>query len=101
VAFSFSTSYPLSLALLALVGVAWASLDALLPTVLQRSVEDTERGAVVGIWNLSRGFGPFGQIGIGALAAAVGVAAAQAASGLAFVATFAVVSLLARRRTAA
>ena len=97
--FAFSTSYLLSLGLIALVGVTWASLDSLLPTVLQQNVADSERGAVVGVWNLSRGFGPFGQIGIGALAAAIGVAAAQAASGLAFVAIVVVVTLVYRRQT--
>ena len=89
VLFSFSTSYPLSLGLIALVGVAWATLDAVLPTVMQQSVADTDRGAVVGVWNLSRGFGPIGELEIGALATVIGVAATQAING----ATFALIVL--------
>ena len=97
VAFSFSTSYLLSLALMGMVGIAWGSVDALLPTVLQQNVDDAERGAAVGVWNLSRGFGPLGQLEIGALAATIGVAATQAINGLAFAATVVIVTLIYRR----
>ena len=62
--------------------LAWGSVDALLPTVLQQNVGDMDRGAAVGIWNLSRGFGPLGQLEIGALATIIGVAATQALNGL-------------------
>lgn len=95
--FSFSTSYLVSLALMGMVGVAWGSVDALLPTVLQQNVDDSERGAAVGVWNLSRGFGPLGQLEIGALAATIGVAATQAINGLAFAATVIIVMLVYRR----
>ena len=63
------------------VGAAWAVLDSLLPTALQLSVANEHRGASVGIWNLSRGFVPIGHLEIGALAAAIGVAATQAING--------------------
>ena len=96
-AFSFSTSYLLSLALMGMVGIAWGSVDALLPTVLQQNVDDSERGAAVGVWNLSRGFGPLGQLEIGALATTIGVAATQAINGLAFAATVIIVMLVYRR----
>jgi len=97
-AFSFSTSYLLSLALMSIVGIAWGSVDALLPTVLQQNVDDSERGAAVGVWNLSRGFGPLGQLEIGALAATIGVAATQAINGLAFAATVIMVMVVYRRQ---
>lgn len=84
VLFAASTSYAISLGLIALVGVAWASLDALLPTVMQQNVADSDRGAAVGVWNLSRGFGPLGELEIGALATVIGVAATQAVNGVAF-----------------
>jgi len=97
-AFSFSTSYLLSLALMGMVGLAWGSVDALLPTVLQQNVGDMDRGAAVGIWNLSRGFGPLGQLEIGALATIIGVAATQALNGLIFAVTVSIVMLAYRRR---
>jgi hypothetical protein len=84
VLFSASASYGVSIALIAMVGVAWATLDALLPTVMQQNVADADRGAAVGMWNLSRGFGPLGELEIGALATVVGVAATQAINGAAF-----------------
>jgi len=92
-AFSFSTSYLLSLALMGMVGVAWGSVDALLPTVLQQNVGNMDRGAAVGVWNLSRGFGPLGQLEIGALATIIGVAATQALNGLTFAVTVSIVML--------
>jgi len=90
VLFSTSESYVVSIGLIAFVGVAWASLDALLPTVMQQNVADSDRGAAVGVWNLSRGFGPLGELEIGALAMVLGVAVTQAING----ATFAIVVLV-------
>lgn len=103
VAFSMSTSYFLSLLLMSLVGVAWAGVDALLPTALQQNVDDSDRGAVMGIWNLSRGVGPLGQLEIGALAAVIGVATAQALNGgiFAVIVVLAMVALRRQRRRAA
>ena len=97
VVFSMSTSYLLSLLLMGLVGIAWAGVDALLPTALQQNVDDSDRGAVVGIWNLSRGVGPLGQLEIGTLAAVTGVAAAQALNG-AFFAVIVIVAMAVLRR---
>lgn len=98
--FSFSTSYALSIGLIALVGVAWATLDAMLPTVMQQSVADSDRGAVVGVWNLSRGFGPLGELEIGALATVIGVAATQAINGATFALVVLAVVWLQRRHPA-
>ncbi len=97
VAFSMSTSYLLSLLLMGLVGIAWAGVDALLPTALQQNVDDSDRGAVMGIWNLSRGVGPLGQLEIGALAAIIGVAAEQAFNGALF-AVIVILAMVALRR---
>ena len=97
--FSYSTSYLLSLALMAMVGLAWGSVDALLPTVLQQNVGNMDRGAAVGLWNLSRGFGPLGLLEIGALATIIGVDHTQALNGLTFAVTVGIVMLAYRRRT--
>lgn len=78
IAFAGSTSYGLSLLLMLAIGVAWAALDVLLPKLVQDRVPDEERGAAVGIWNLSRGAGPLGNLEIGALAGTFGSPIAQA-----------------------
>lgn len=78
IAFAGSTSYLLSLLLILAIGVAWASLDVLLPKLVQDRVPDEDRGAAVGVWNLSRGAGPLGNLEAGALAGAFGSPIAQA-----------------------
>ena len=77
VAFAGSGSYALSLFLMLSIGVAWAALDVLLPKLVQDRVPDSERGAAVGIWNLSRGTGPLGSLETGAVAATLGAPVAQ------------------------
>jgi len=77
IAFAGSASYALSLFLMLGIGVAWAALDVLLPKLVQDRVPDGERGAAVGIWNLSRGTGPLGSLETGAVAAALGAPVAQ------------------------
>lgn len=81
VAFSVVTEYSVALGVLLVIGVAWAGVDSMLPALLQYGVADEERGAAVGAWNLSRGFGPVGNIGIGALAGVIGAPMAQALGG--------------------
>ena len=81
VGFALSTVFLLSLALLVLIGAASSGLDALGQSLLQRSVEDNERGAAMGIWFFSIGFGPFGFIALGAAATAFGAPIAMAVSG--------------------
>ncbi|MAT94369.1 MAG: hypothetical protein CME59_17455 [Halioglobus sp.] len=81
---AFAPTFALACMIMLFIGAFWSLLDSLLPAVLQRGVADTERGAVVGVWNLARGFGPLGQFEIGALAAMLGTAAAQALHGAAF-----------------
>ena len=72
-----------SLALLVLVGAASSSFDTLGQSLLQQSVEDHERGASVGIWFFGTGFGPFGSVALGALAALAGGPVAMFVSGVA------------------
>lgn len=94
--FAVANSLAVATAVIIIVGAAWATIDTLLPAVMQLRVSDKHRGAAVGAWNLSRGFGPLGQLEIGALAALLGVVATQAINGLAF-AAIATVCLLAYR----
>jgi MFS family permease len=82
VAFSAAPTYLLSLLLLGFVGAIWASVDSLLPALLQYGVRDGERGAAVGVWNFSRGLGPLGHLEVGALAAALGAPLAQGINGV-------------------
>jgi MFS family permease len=81
VAFAGSPSFALSLFVLFVIGMMWASVDSLLPTLLQYSVRDEERGASVGVWNLSRGLGPLGHLEVGAIAGAIGTSLALTING--------------------
>ena len=81
VAFALSTSFALSFVLLVVVGAAMASSDTLGQSLLQRNVDDTERGSAMGIWFFAIGFGPVGLVALGAAANAIGAPAALAASG--------------------
>jgi MFS family permease len=80
-AFALSTSFALSVAVLVLVGAAMAGLDTLGQTLLQRNVDDAERGSAMGTWYFAIGFGPLGLVGLGAAANAIGAPAALAISG--------------------
>ena len=81
-AFAASTSFALSLAVLVVVGAAMAGVDTLSQTLVQRNVDDTERGSAMGIWFFAIGFGPLGLVGLGAAATAFGAPAALAISGV-------------------
>ena len=83
VGFGLSTSYSLSLFMLALSGAAAASVDALGQTLLQDAVEDGSRGRAMGLWVLSVGSAPLGFLEIGLLASVLGVQTAQVLNGLA------------------
>jgi len=80
-AFALSSSFALSFAILVLVGAAMAGADTLSQSLLQRNVDDAERGSAAGIWFFAIGFGPLGLVGIGAAANAIGAPAALAISG--------------------
>lgn len=81
-AFALSTSFALSFALLVVVGAAMAGTDTLSQSLLQRNVDDAERGSAAGIWFFAIGFGPLGLVGLGAAANAIGAPAALAISGI-------------------
>jgi predicted MFS family arabinose efflux permease len=72
VTFASSTVFVLSLAILTVIGLTASALDTLGQSLVQKSVDDDERGAAMGIWFFAIGFGPFGHLGIGALAGVVG-----------------------------
>ena len=80
-AFALSSSFALSFAVLVLVGAAMAGVDTLSQSLLQRNVDDAERGSAVGIWFFAIGFGPLGLVGLGAAANALGAPTALAISG--------------------
>jgi MFS family permease len=81
VGFALSTSFALSFVLLVAVGAAGAGLDTLAQSLLQQSVDDSERGSAMGIWFFAIGFGPVGHLGIGAAANAFGAPTAMVVSG--------------------
>ena len=58
-----------------------AGVDTLSQSLLQRNVDDAERGSAVGIWFFAIGFGPLGLVGLGAAANALGAPTALAISG--------------------
>ena len=98
VAFASSPAFALALFVLFIIGMMWASVDSLLPTLLQYSVRDEERGASVGVWNLSRGLGPLGHLEVGALAGAIGASLALTINGGLIIIIVALVILIYRSR---
>jgi hypothetical protein len=68
VAFAHSPHWELALLWMALVGACCATIDTLAQVLLQQRAADHERGAAMGIWVFSIGFGPAGFLAIGALA---------------------------------
>jgi len=89
IAFALSSSFALSFAVLVVVGAAMAGSDTLSQSLLQRNVDDAERGSAAGLWFFAIGFGPLGLVGLGAAASAMGAPVALAISG-ALLAVFAV-----------
>jgi MFS family permease len=83
--FALSSSFALSFAVLVLVGAAMAGSDTLSQALLQRNVDDTERGSAAGLWFFAIGFGPLGLVGLGAAANALGAPVALAISGIVLV----------------
>ncbi len=86
VALGSSTSFALSLAVVAGIGAMAAMVDALEWIMLQASVPDRLRGRALGGWNLAIGFGWVGPIVLGAVADVAGVQWAFTTSGLLLVA---------------
>ena len=57
-----------------------AALDTLGQSLIQRSVEDDERGSAMGVWYFAIGFGPLGHLGLGAAAVAFGAPVSRSRS---------------------
>jgi len=98
IAFATSPTFIVALFVLFIIGVMWASLDSLMPTLVQYTVSDKERGASVGVWNLSRGFGPLGQLEVGAIAGFAGASFALVLNGSVIVAAITAIVLYYRSK---
>ena len=61
-----------AVAVLTLATACAMAVDALSMTLMQENVANEERGRAMGAWTLSIGVAPVGQLGLGALASAVG-----------------------------
>ena len=68
--------------LLGLSGLCASVMDTLGQTLLQRNADEHERGAAMGLWVFSVGFGPVGHLTLGAAASVFGAPITQAVSGL-------------------
>lgn len=77
-----SPAYALALVLLGLSGFCASIMDTLGQTLVQRHADERERGAAMGLWAVSVGFGPVGHLALGAAATSYGAPAAQTVSGL-------------------
>jgi MFS family permease len=80
--FALSPIYSLALVLLALSGFGASVMDTLGQTLLQRNADERERGAAMGLWVFSVGFGPIGHLALGAAASSYGAPITQAVSGV-------------------
>jgi MFS family permease len=96
IAFAHTPVMLLAITVMLFIGGMWASVDSLLPTLVQFCVGDDKRGAAVGVWNLSRGLGPLGHLEVGALGGLVGAAVAQTINGAAVILIVAAILLYSR-----
>jgi MFS family permease len=80
--FAVSPAYALALVLLGLSGMCASIMDTLGQTLIQRNAEEHERGAAMGLWVFSVGFGPVGHLALGEAASQYGAPLTQAVSGL-------------------
>jgi MFS family permease len=80
--FASSPVYALALVFLALSGSCASVMDTLGQTLMQRNAAEQERGAAMGLWVFSVGFGPVGHLTLGAAATAFGAPLAQTVSGM-------------------
>jgi predicted MFS family arabinose efflux permease len=91
--FANSSSYPLSLFFIGIVGITAAGHDAMQHILLQLNVTDEQRGRAMGIWQLSIGFGLLGKVALGAIAETLGAPLAQSIYGAALVIIFGILVL--------
>lgn len=83
VLFSFTRSFPISLAALALIGFVQMVYMTTNQTIIQLSTPDEMRGRVMGVVMLNQGLLPLGSLFAGGMADALGAPAAVAIMGLA------------------
>ena len=84
VAFAYSTSFPLSLAMIAIVGLAALTVAMGVSTIIQTIVEDSMRGRVMGLFTVSfMGMFPLGSLAAGAAADWIGPKHTLAVGGVA------------------
>jgi MFS family permease len=76
-----SNSLGMVLAAIILVNSAMAISDVLSQGLMQSVVPNEQRGRAAGAWQLAVGFGPFGNLQAGAVAAAAGVSVALVVNG--------------------
>jgi len=86
--FANSSSYPLSLFFIGIVGITAAGHDTMQHILLQLNVTEEQRGRAIGIWQLSIGFGVLGSVTLGAMAEALGAPLAQSIFGTVMVIIF-------------
>lgn len=80
-AFSFTTSFPLSLVLAYFLGIGFLTQFALINTLLQVRVDDEMRGRVMSLYTITfLGFMPIGNLAIGVLSESWGLSATIALS---------------------
>jgi MFS family permease len=80
--FGLSSSFILSLVILALSGIAWSVLNSINSTLIQITTPDEYRGRVFSVYSLTWGLQPLGNLLIGGLADAVGAPFAIAFGGM-------------------
>ncbi|RLG95128.1 hypothetical protein DRO27_04005 [Candidatus Bathyarchaeota archaeon] len=86
--FANSSSYPLSLFFIGMVGISAAGHDAMQHILFQLNVTEEQRGRAMGIWQLSIGFGVLGSVALGAIAETLGAPLAQSIYGAIMVIIF-------------
>jgi len=64
-----------------IAGGAAAVSDSLSQSLMQRSTEERERGAAMGVWTFGIGFGPFGDVAVGVAAGRIGAPVTQLVAG--------------------
>ena len=79
--FGQAPAYGPGLVFLGLVGLCSSIMDTLGQTLMQRNAGETERGAAMGLWIFSVGFGPVGHLTLGAAATAYGAPVTQTVAG--------------------
>jgi MFS family permease len=86
IAFAYSTSFALSLALIAMVGLSALTVAMGVSTIVQTIVDDQMRGRVLGLFVVAfLGMFPLGSLAAGAAASWIGAAHTLAAGGVACV----------------